>query len=147
MRRTNIITTAIAFILLLSGISFGYAKNDQDCSKCHTLSNDQAKNILDDLVPNIKVLHVVQAQITGMWEVGADIGGKKAIIYLDYSKKYIISPATGGNIVELKTKANLTMDSFQKINKVDVSKIPLKDALVMGDRNAKHKVIVFDDPD
>ena len=33
------------------------------------------------------------------------------------------------------------------INRIDTSLIPLKDALVMGNPNAEHKVIVFDNPD
>ena len=34
-----------------------------------------------------------------------------------------------------------------KINKVDVSQIPVKDALVVGRKDAKTKVIVFTDPE
>jgi thiol:disulfide interchange protein DsbC len=34
-----------------------------------------------------------------------------------------------------------------ELNKVDVSKIPLEDAIVVGKPDAKHKVIVFDDPE
>jgi protein-disulfide isomerase len=30
---------------------------------------------------------------------------------------------------------------------VDVSKIPLDDAVVMGEKNAKYKIVVFSDPD
>ena len=33
------------------------------------------------------------------------------------------------------------------MTKVDVSKIPLQDALVIGDKNAKNRVIVFSDPE
>jgi hypothetical protein len=95
----------------------------------------------------VKILHIEKAPISGLWDIGIDAGGKKAILYLDYAKKHVISPATGGNILLVKTKANLTQESFQKINKIDPAKIPLKDALVMGSKSAKNKVIVFDDPD
>jgi len=52
-----------------------------------------------------------------------------------------------GNVIEISSKKNLTDESLSEINKVDVSKIPLGDALVLGNRNAKYKVIVFDDPE
>ncbi len=140
MKRNVIL--AIILIVFASIALAAYA-----ASKSDMISAEEAKNVLDDLIPNIKIIHVQQSPVAGLWEVGVDIGGRKAIIYLDSAKKHIISPATGGNIIAIKSRANLTQESFQKINKVDVSLIPLKDALVLGDKTAKHKVIVFDDPD
>jgi thiol:disulfide interchange protein DsbC len=140
----------MALLLLLvasPGTAFPFAKSDQDCAKCHTLSAEQARSILNEVIPNVKVIHVQPAPITGLWEIGIDMSGRKAIVYLDYAKKHIISPATRGEVINVKTRTSLTQESFQKINKVDTSKIPLKDALVMGDKEARHKVIVFDDPD
>ena len=133
--------------LSLPGEAFSFAKSDQDCSTCHTLSADQAKTILQDLIPNVKVILVQPAPITGLWEIGIDMGGRKAIVYLDYAKKNIISPATRGEVLNIKSRTSLTQESFQKISKVDPSQISLKNALLFGDANAKHKVIVFDDPD
>lgn len=141
---------SMALLLLLvasPGTAFPFAKSDQDCAKCHTLSAEQARSILNEVIPNVKVIHVQPAPITGLWEIGIDMSGRKAIVYLDYAKKHIISPATRGEVINVKTRTSLTQESFQKINKVDTSKIPLKDALVMGDKEARHKVIVFDDPD
>jgi len=147
MRRALVLSTLFLLTVLLPGAAFPFAKSDQDCAKCHTLNAEQARIILNDLIPNVKVIHVQPGPITGLWEIGIDMGGRKAIVYLDYAKKHIISPATRGEVIDVKTRTSLTQESFQKINKVDVSKIPLKDALVMGDRQAKNKVIVFDDPD
>jgi len=79
----------------------------------------------------------------GLWEVLIQAGGRKGIVYVDYSKKNFFS----GAIINIKEKNNLTQESFDQQNKVDVSKIPLGDALVLGDKNAKYKVIVFSDPD
>ena len=137
-----------AFLVLSSsGNVFAFAQKGQDCSKCHSLSNEQAKVLLNDLIPNIKVIYVHPSPVPGLWEIGIDLGGKKTIIYLDYAKKHILSPATRGELIDLKTRDNLTEESLQKITRVDVARVPLKDALVMGDKNAKYKVIVFSDPD
>jgi hypothetical protein len=149
MRKITLLFILGAFLVLSGqGIAYAFPQGDKDCSKCHTLTNEQAKSIMDNLFPNAKIIHAKPSPMTGLWEIGIEVGGSKAIIYLDYAKNHIISPqATGGNIVDIKTKTNLTQESFQNINKVDISQIPLKDALFMGDEKAKYKVIVFDDPD
>jgi len=149
MRRIAAITVLNAcFALSFGQDAQAFAKKDaQECVKCHTLKQDQAKDILKSVLPDPKILYVKVSPLTGLWELGVDAGGRKGIIYLDYSLTYIVSPMTGGNLFDIKTKNNLTDQAFRKINKVDRSQIPLGDALVMGDKNAKHKVIVFDDPD
>ena len=147
MRRSLAFIALFLLTVSFPGTASPFAKIDQDCTKCHTLSAEQARAALNDLIPNVKVLLVQPAPITGLWEIGIDMGGRKAIVYLDYAKKHVISPATRGEVINIQTRTSLTQESFQKINKVDVSKIPLKDALVMGDKQAKNKVIVFDDPD
>jgi thiol:disulfide interchange protein DsbC len=149
MRKITLLIVLAAFLVLSGhGDAYAFSKGDQDCSKCHTITKEQAKSIMDNLFPNVKIIHAQPSPITGLWEIGIDVNGIKAIVYLDYAKNHIISPqATGGNVVDLKTKTNLTQESLQNISKVDVSQIPLKDALFMGDEKAKYKVIVFDDPD
>jgi thiol:disulfide interchange protein DsbC len=78
-----------------------------------------------------------------MWEVDIDAGGKKGLVYVDFSKKYLVS----GSIISIKDKTNLSQDRFTELTRVDVSQIPLDDALVMGEKGAKYKIVVFDDPD
>ncbi len=114
-----------------------------DCAKCHVLKVEDASAILKDVFPNAKVISVGQAPVKGLWEVYLQSGNAKGIIYIDYSKKNFFS----GAIVDIKAKKNLTQERAMELNKIDVSKIPLDDAIVMGDKNAQYKVIVFDDPD
>ena len=116
-------------------------------AKGDSLSAEEAKGILNEVIPNVKIIHVKQSPVAGLWEIGIDMNGQKAIVYLDHAKKHIISPITRGEIYDIKAKASLTQESFQKINKVDVSQIPLKNAIVLGENTAKNKIIVFSDPD
>jgi len=139
MRKTWLMTFVLLAALVMGAQAYAAAKD--------TLNADEARTILNEVIPNVKIIHVKQSPVAGLWEIGVDMNGQKAIIYLDRSKKYIISPITRGEIYDIKAKNSLTQESFQKINKVDISKIPLKDALVFGDKTAKNKVIVFDDPD
>ncbi|MDA8078003.1 MAG: hypothetical protein M0Z79_03580 [Nitrospiraceae bacterium] len=135
--------SALLMLLLFAPSAFGFSNKGEDCSKCHTLTKDEAAAILKEIIPNPKIVDVRIAPSRAMWEVAVESNGKKAPLYLDFSKKYLFS----GNLVDIKARKNLTEERFTDLNRVDVGKIPLKDALVMGDRQAKHKVIVFDDPD
>jgi thiol:disulfide interchange protein DsbC len=128
----------------LSHSAFGAAPPaNHDCTKCHSITKDEATNILKEIAPDIKILEIRPIPLKGLWEVAAEGKGQKVVLYIDFSKKYLIS----GALVDIKTKANLTQERFNEINKTDVSQIPLDDAIVMGKKDAKYRVIVFDDPD
>jgi thiol:disulfide interchange protein DsbC len=143
--RKIILLVFISACLLLSGqtMAYAFAPGDQDCLKCHTLSNEQATKTLSEMIPDIKVLKVAPSDVKGLWEISLETGGRKLIVYLDYSGKHLVA----GNLFLIQTKTNLTQEKLQDLTRVDISQIPLKDALVMGDKNAKYKVVVFDDPD
>ncbi len=151
MNKLNkVITIATSFLFILSisvaSLSAGEAgekKAGAKTSEGNVLSKEDALAALKELAPDIKILEVRPGPVAGLWEVDVESGGKKGILYLDSSKKYMVQ----GAIVDLKSKSNLTQERFNEINKVDVSQIPLDDAIVMGDKNAKHRVIVFDDPE
>ncbi len=124
--------------------AFAFAAGaDQECSKCHTLNADQAGEVIKPFAPDVKVLNVLPGPIKGIWEVDFESGGKKVVVYLDFSKKILIA----GNLIDTKTKVNYSKESFDKLNKIDASQIPLDNALVMGSKDATHKIIVFDDPE
>lgn len=135
----------ISVFALLLGVDCGYAyeKSGQDCSKCHNLSQSQALEALKVLIPDIQVLDVIQSPVAGFWEVSFKARGQKDIVYIDYSAKKIFP----GPIIGLKDRKNYTNESVSRLNRVDIASIPLENSLVMGDRDAKKKVIVFDDPD
>ena len=143
-----LLSLVVTVLLLPVSYSYGFSTQGEDCSKCHTLTKDDAAAFLKDLLPNVKVLGVGVSPLKSMWEVDVESGGRKGLLYVDFSKKFIVS----GSIVSIKDKKNLTQERAEELNKVvlskdDVSKIPLDDALLMGDKSAKYKVIVFDDPD
>jgi len=141
--RKLLFSLVMALLLLPVSYSYGFSEKGQDCSKCHTLSKDEATTLLKDIGQGVQVLDVLMSPIKGMWEVDVDAGGKKGLVYVDFSKKYLIS----GSLISIKDKTNLTQDRFTELTKVDVSQIPLDDALVMGEKDTKYKVVVFDDPD
>jgi thiol:disulfide interchange protein DsbC len=124
-------------------ITFGIVHNIYSTENCDQITNQEAVDLLKELAPDVKVLEVRPAPVKGLWEFAVESKGQKTILYVDCSKKYLIT----GSILDLKTKANVTQERYIEISKVDVSKIPLDDAIVMGDKEAKYRVIVFTDPD
>ncbi|HWS14760.1 MAG TPA: DsbC family protein [Candidatus Methylomirabilis sp.] len=110
------------------------------CSECHKLTKEEAGKILGKMVDN--VVGVVQGPFPGIWEVDVARDGKTYPVYVDYSLKYLFN----GQFVRLADMENLTGLRYQDLNRVDVSSIPLKDAIVVGSRSAKKKVIVLTDP-
>jgi thiol:disulfide interchange protein DsbC len=99
--------------------------------------------LLKTFDPDVKVLNVKAGPVKYLWEIDIETKGRKIPVYIDLPKKNIFS----GSLISIQGKKNLTLDSLSELNKVDVSKIPLKDALVLGDKNAKNRLIVFDDPE
>ncbi len=141
MRRT--LLYALMFFLCCPLVSHGFSSKGQDCSKCHTLKKDEAAALLKDVIPNVKVLDIKTTPFKAVWELDVESNGKKGLVYLDLSKRFLLS----GALVDIKGKKNLTQEKLSELNKVNVSEIPLKDAIVLGDKNARNRVIVFDDPE
>jgi len=136
--KTVVAAIVLLFILSVAGYSFAGEKAEEAA-----LSKDEAAVLLKDLAPDLKILEIRTSPVKALWEIAVQSGERKGLLYLDSSKKYFIQ----GAIVDLKTKANLTQERVSELTKVDTATIPLDDALVMGDKEAKHKIIVFTDPD
>jgi thiol:disulfide interchange protein DsbC len=143
MSKTSFLAFLLLFCLLPSHPSFCLEGKGQDCSKCHTLSSDEAGDLLKGVIPDIRILNVKLSSSKGLWEVYFESGGRKGLIYVDFAKKHFLM----GSLISIRERKNLTQERFMELNKVDVSQIPLKDALVMGDQKARIRVISFHDPD
>lgn len=124
-------------------LSYGSSDASHDCIKCHKLSVDEAQNIVQGGIPASNVLEINPGHVKGVWEIVFEVRGQKGIVYIGFSKELLIS----GDIFDLKARRNLTGERLYVLNKVDISKIPLDEALLMGNANAPKKVIVFTDPD
>jgi thiol:disulfide interchange protein DsbC len=138
-----IVFCLLTFYLLSAGASFAFETKGQDCTTCHTLTTAEATDLIKGIAPDIKILEIRLSPAKPLWEVFAESRSRKMLLYVDLSKRYLFS----GSLYSLKDKRNLTQESFTALNKVDVSKISVNDALVMGDPKARLRVIVFTDPD
>lgn len=112
-----------------------------DCTQCHTLDVKEATTLLGNTVD--KVHSVKLSDVPALWVVDIEKDRQHFPIFIDYSKKYLFT----GNVIRLADMSNLTQQYHARMNKVDVNRIPLEDALLLGSPSAGTKVIVFTDPE
>ncbi|MGA7104675.1 MAG: DsbC family protein [Candidatus Deferrimicrobiaceae bacterium] len=135
---------AVILFLVASSPSHAFMKEGcggGECADCHSLTREDAAALLSGTVDN--VLKVGPSAVGGLWVVDIVKGGQKWPVYIDFSKQYLIS----GQIIRIATKENITESRYQLMNTVDVSTIPVADAIVIGDPKAKRRIIEFSDPD
>ena len=141
----NRIATLVISILLVSAVQVLAFTADGcgtgTCASCHSLDQKEAARILGPLVD--KVNKVEFAEVPGMWLVEIEKGPAKLPVYIDFSKKYVLT----GSVIRLADKGDVTQERFARMNKVDTRRIPLDDALLLGRKTARTRVIVFTDPE
>ncbi len=106
-----------------------------DCRECHAMDKKEAEGIIKKGIPNATVADVKLAVVPGLWQIDFNVEGKQETLFVDFSKKYLLVVQ---RIVALEEKGP---------QKIDFSKLPLQEALVMGPKRAKKKVAIFTDPD
>ena len=114
-----------------------------DCASCHSLTEKEAGALLQG-VGTVK--SVKPAQVLGLYELRLEKDGNQAVAYLDYGKKNLIA----GQIFNIATRQVVTPQltpPAKKIENVDINRIPLDNALIMGNPKGTKKLFVFTDPD
>ncbi|PLX43171.1 MAG: protein-disulfide isomerase [Deltaproteobacteria bacterium] len=135
----------VSMLTLIASAAFAFGGcSEGECKDCHSLSIEQAQEAIEPLGVKSEVTDVRFSSVPGLWEVDVtDKKGGKIPVYLDFSLNYLIQ----GDIIEIATRQSLTRMRHAELNRINPSVIPLEDAVVLGDPEAKHRVIVFDDPE
>jgi len=96
------------------------------------------KNIGERIPQFPKIDEVSKTAIPGIFEfrIGSEV------YYTDEQGNYLIA----GQIVDTKTRVNLTEERVAKLTAVDFKTLPLKDALVWKQGTGERKLVVFADP-
>ena len=108
-----------------------------------TVTAAQAQEALKAILQDVEVLSVEPAVLPGLWEVAFKSRRDNGIVYIDETRQHIFI----GSIIGLTTGINYTKKKFESINTVDFASISLEDSVILGNPDAEHKVVVFDDPD
>jgi thiol:disulfide interchange protein DsbC len=96
------------------------------------------KNLAERLPDFPKIDEISKTPIAGLYEVR--IGTE--ILYTDERGEHLIQ----GNIIETKTRSDLTQARIDKITAIDFAALPLKDAIVWKQGSGERKLVVFADP-
>ncbi len=112
-----------------------------NCLDCHKLEKKDAEDIIKKLLPAATVHEIKMAPVKGFWVIEIEMNGQRGGIYLDFTKKFLTPQLVPVEIAIRQAQQQA------KPQKIEFSKISLKDAVVMGGKNAKKKVAVFSDPD
>ncbi len=96
------------------------------------------KSIAERLPNFPKIDEVTRTAIPGLYEIrmGSDIR------YTDEQGTYLIE----GDLVDLRTRTNLTEERVAKLTAIDFKTLPLKDAMVWKQGTGERKLVVFADP-
>jgi thiol:disulfide interchange protein DsbC len=99
---------------------------------------EKVKAELKKRVPEAPVETVRKINFGGLYEVVA--GGE--IYYTDEAASFLIV----GNIVDLKTKQNITEARMRQVNAIKWSDLPLEHAVKITRGNGSRKIAIFEDP-
>lgn len=94
---------------------------------------------LRTLYPATTITRVNESRIAGLFEV---VMGKN-IAYADPSARYLIF----GHLFDMAEQRDLTADVLATLNRIDVSVLPIEDAIEVVRGRGERKLFVFSDPD
>lgn len=139
---------ALAISVIVTSPSFAMAKDGcgGDCTSCHSLTEKDANDLLKKTGINVK--SVKQSPSKGLFELFVEKDNKQGIVFIDYGKKNLIQ----GMIVSLDSLQPVSahaqdLPQPKQVTSIDVSKIPVDKAVIMGNPKGSKKLYVFTDPD
>jgi thiol:disulfide interchange protein DsbC len=97
------------------------------------------KNLADRYPQMPAIDEVLRTPMPGLFEVrinGTDI------FYTDAEASFIVR----GDLIDTRTKRNLTEERVDKLTAIDFSDLPLADAITIVRGNGQRRVAVFEDP-
>lgn len=109
-----------------------------ECKDCHTLTVDEAGKLLKTDRFRADIKDIRMSPVKGLWEIEINQAGKTIIVFVDFSKKYL---------VEARFTPLEKLEDETRLKTVDRASIPLDEAVVLGDPGAALKIIIFDDPE
>ena len=97
------------------------------------------KNLPERLPTLPKIDEVSKTPMNGLYEIRVN---ESEIYYTDGEGNFLIQ----GNLIDTRSRRNLTEERTEKLSAVNFADLPLKDAFVQVRGNGKRKLAVFEDP-
>ncbi|PMS20891.1 thiol:disulfide interchange protein [Trinickia dabaoshanensis] len=108
------------------------------CTAHADQTTDKLKSTLQARLPEIQIKSISKAPIAGLYEV--NLGNQ--MIYSDAGGDYVIA----GELVDTKTRSNLSEARLSELNKIDFASLPLDRAVKVVKGNGSRRMAVFSDP-
>jgi thiol:disulfide interchange protein DsbC len=108
------------------------------CTAQADQTTDKLKATLQARLGDATVKGIAKSPIPGLYEV--NLGSQ--IVYSDAAGDYVLL----GELVDTKSRKNLTEARMAEINKVDFASLPLGNAIKVVKGNGARKIAVFSDP-
>jgi thiol:disulfide interchange protein DsbC len=137
----------ILVMALFAAEAYGFGTGTQgcggDCAACHSVNKEEAAAVVKRLDPETVVESVGPAPVRGLYQLVVKKGGASGIVYMDFSKSFIIA----GRIIDAGRKSDLTQEKMEDLRRIDPARIPVDNALLLGSREGNKKLFVFTDPE
>jgi thiol:disulfide interchange protein DsbC len=104
------------------------------------VATDALRQLLIAKFPGVKIVEIRPTTVDGVFELQSDQG---ALMYTDASASFLF---TGGNLIDAKSKVNLTQARTQQLQKIVWSELQLENAIVFKRGDGTRKLAVFADP-
>lgn len=101
---------------------------------------DRLRKVLPERLPGLEIESIRKLPQIELYEV---VHNGRRILYADPSGDF----ALAGNLIDLKTRTNLTQQRQDALNVVDFAKLPLDKAIRKVKGNGTRRVAIFTDPD
>jgi len=108
--------------------------------QAQTADNAKLESVRDAVKKafDVEVTRVQPTDYANLYEV--QLGGN--IVYTNEKAEFVLA----GNLVDAKTKRDVTTERIEEISKVDFSTLPLAQAVKLVKGNGARKMAVFEDP-
>jgi thiol:disulfide interchange protein DsbC len=101
-------------------------------------TTDKIKSTLQSRLGDADIKSVQKSPVPGLYEV--NLG--QQIFYTDATGNYLVM----GDMVDTRTRQNLTEARLSETNKIDFAKLPFENAVKVVKGNGARKIAVFSDP-
>jgi thiol:disulfide interchange protein DsbC len=122
----------------IAALALAVAAVTLGCSAQADQTTDKLKATLQSRLSEATIKSVTKSPIAGLYEV--NLGSQ--IIYSDASGDYLLL----GDLVDAKTRKNLTEARLSETNRIDFASLPFNNAVKVVKGNGARKIAVFSDP-
>ncbi|GLU34547.1 DsbC family protein [Trinickia caryophylli] len=99
---------------------------------------DKLKATLQSRLPDLPIKSISKSPVAGLYEV--NLGTQ--MVYSDASGDHVIA----GDLIDTKSRTNLSEARLAELNKVDFASLPLGNAVKVVKGNGSRKIAIFSDP-